>query len=350
MELGGIGPVPFAAMLLADLGADVVKIVRSDSKLPVRLYDRGKTTVSANLTDRADADRVHELIDRADVVIEGFRPGVVERLGFGPAECLQTNSALVYGRMSGWGSAGPLRDAPGHDINFLALAGVLAAVGSAGSNPVPPLTLVGDFGGGGAVLAFGLCSALLHARHTGMGQVVEHSVLEGAALLSVVYHGLLAEGAWTNQRGSNLLDSGAPFYRAYEAADGRWLAVGALEPDFYTALVTGLGLDAGTLPDRTDRDSWPVLHAVFAARFRERSAAEWEESFAGTQACVTPVLTFDEAPGHPHHVARSAYVALDSVPQPAPAPRFSATPTQTPRAAGTASIPVNDVIARWRRR
>lgn len=348
VELGGIGPAPFAGMLLADLGAQVVRIVRPGAEhSAARLYDRGKSTVVADLKNAVQRDLVHTLIAQADAVFEGFRPGVAERLGLGPEQCRRDHPRLVYGRMTGWGPDGPLRDAPGHDINYLALSGVLAAIGPGGGGPVPPLTLVGDFGGGGALLAVGLCSALLFAQRTGAGQVVEHSVLDGAALLSTVYHGLIADAAWSDERGANLLDSGAPFYRAYETADRRWLAVGALEPEFYRAFVAGLGLDPAALPDRADRTTWPELHRIFAARLRQRDRAEWEAVFAGQSACVTPVLSFAEAPAYPHNAARAAYVDVGGVRQPAPTPRFSATPTAVRSPAGAPAIDMDEAVRCW---
>jgi alpha-methylacyl-CoA racemase len=321
VELGGIGPGPHAAMLLADIGADVVRITRPSGEP----YDvlPGRQRVEADL--KADAGRATTwgLIDDADVLIEGFRPGVAERLGLGPEECLARNPRLVYGRMTGWGQDGPLAHQAGHDINYIGLTGVLHAIGTADGRPTPPLNLVGDFGGGSMYLVVGILAALWERERTGQGQVVDAAIVDGTSSLAQQFWMLRALGAWTDERAANLLDSGAPFYDTYRCADGRYVAVGALEPQFYATLLAGLGLADEGLPAQLDRDSWPVLRKRFATIFATRTRDAWAETFAGMDACVTPVLTFAEAAEHPHLRARGTIVTVDGTPRAAPAPRFS---------------------------
>ncbi|WP_042408350.1 CaiB/BaiF CoA transferase family protein [Streptacidiphilus carbonis] len=335
VELGGIGPGPFCGMLLADLGAEVVRIDRPErTGRPVSpaMLHRGRRSAAVDLKHPEGARTVLRLIERADAVLEGFRPGVAERLGLGPEDCLARNPRLVYGRMTGWGQQGPWAQQPGHDINYIALSGALHAVGAAGGDPVVPLNLVGDFGGGGMLLAFGMTAALLQVARGGPGQVVDAAMTDGSALLMAMAYGFLGQGAWHDERGSNLLDGGAPFYRVYRCADGRHVAVGALEPQFYTALLDGLGLaDDPDLAAQHDREQWPVMHAKLAAAFAAADRDHWARRFAGTQACVTPVLSLTEAPQHPHNQARNTFRSTpDGAPAPAPAPRFSATPAAAP--------------------
>jgi alpha-methylacyl-CoA racemase len=334
VEFAGLGPGPFCGMLLADLGADVVRVDRRSASGGLlaglggpTLLDRGKRSIALDLTDTDDLPVVRSLLDRADVVIEGFRPGVMERLGLGPEQLLADRPGLVYGRMTGWGQTGPLATRAGHDIGYIALTGALGAVGRRDSPPVPPVNLLGDFGGGGMFLALGVVAALLHSRTTGEGQVVDAAIVDGTAVLTTILHGLMAGGSWQDRRGTNLLDTGAPFYDVYRCADGEYIAVGALEEQFYSALLTGLDLaDDPELPARHDRAQWPLLRERFAARFAERTRAQWWDVFRGTDACVAPVWSFTEAARDEHLTARHTYIEVDGVVQPAPAPRFSATP------------------------
>ena len=335
VEVAGIGPAPFCAMLLADLGAEVLRVERPAAEAApglaaAPLLARGRRSVALDLKHPDGAEAVRRLAGGAHALLEGFRPGVAERLGIGPAECLARNPALVYGRMTGWGQQGPLAHAAGHDIAYIALAGALHPIGRAGGPPVPPLNLVGDFGGGGMLLALGVVAALLEARGSGRGQVVDAAIVDGAALLTTMVHELAAAGLWSQERGVNLLDSGAPFYDVYETADGAYMAVGALEPRFYAELLRGLGLDERTLPAQHDRARWPELREQLAARFRSRTRAQWCQVFDGGDACVAPVLTPAEAPTHPHNRERGTFVPVGGVLQPAPAPRFSRTPCDPP--------------------
>jgi alpha-methylacyl-CoA racemase len=334
VEFAGLGPGPFCGMLLADLGADVVRIDRRAGRGGLigalgatSLLDRGKRSIALDLKDAADLEVVRALLARADVLIEGFRPGVMERLGLGPDVLLGTHPALVYGRMTGWGQTGPLAPSAGHDIGYIALAGALYASGRPDERPAPPMNLLGDFGGGGVFLALGVLAALLHARSTGEGQVVDAAIVDGTAVLTTMIHGLLDAGAWRDQRGVNLLDTGAPFYDVYRCADGQFVAVGALEEPFYAALLEGLGLaEDPTLPPREDPRSWPALRARFTEIFARRTRAEWWQVFAGTDACVAPAWSLLEATTDPHNRERGVFVEVDGVVQPAVAPRFSATP------------------------
>ncbi|HEU4674526.1 MAG TPA: CaiB/BaiF CoA-transferase family protein [Motilibacteraceae bacterium] len=331
VELAGIGPGPFAAMMLADLGAEVIRVDRptgpglSFGAPHLDVLNRGRRNVAVDLKDPRGREVVLRLVERAEVLVEGFRPGVTERLGLGPEDCWARNPALVYGRMTGWGQDGPLAPTAGHDISYVALTGALHAVGRAGGPPQVPVNLVGDFGGGAMYLVVGVLAALLEARTSGRGQVVDAAIVDGATGLTAMLHGMLAAGSWQDRRGVNLLDSGAPFYDVYQTSDGRWMAVGALEPQFYAALLAVLDLGED-VPDRNDPRQWPSLRERFAARFRERTQAEWTELFEGTDACVAPVLSLTEAPAHPHLAARGSFVEHAGVVQPAPAPRFSRTP------------------------
>ena len=348
LELAGIGPGPFCAMLLADLGAEVLAVERPAAGQPgwPTLFGRGRRRVAVDLKHPDGPGVVLDLVAGADALVEGFRPGVAERLGIGPEDCLARNPRLVYGRVTGWGQDGPLAGSAGHDIDYIALAGALHPVGEAGGPPVPPLNLLGDFGGGGMLLALGVVAALLEAGRSGTGQVVDAAMVDGAALLSTQLHELLAAGLWTDRRGANLLDGAAPFYTVYETADGRHLAVGALEPQFYAELLERVGLAGEELPPQLDRDGWPVLRARLAAQFRTRTRDEWCAILEGTDACVAPVLSLVEAPAHPHNQARATFVDVAGVTQPAPAPRFSRTPCATPTPAAAPGDPAG-ILTAW---
>jgi alpha-methylacyl-CoA racemase len=327
VQLAGLGPVPHAARMLSDLGADVTRVERPGAAADWSDPDPAGELVELDL--RSDTGRADLLarLSTADVLIEGFRPGVTERLGVGPLACLAGNPRLVYARMTGWGQDGPLAARAGHDINYVALSGLLHAIGSADGGPVPPLNLVGDFGGGSMFLLVGILAALWERERSGRGQVVDAAMVDGVAVLGRMIYGLHHEGRWHDRREANLLDGGAPFYRTYPCRDGGYVAVGALEPQFYQALVDGLGLDPSTLPDRDDRTNWPALQARLAAAFGRRTRDEWAAVFAGTDACVTPVLTLDEAPHHDHLQARHTF---DAGGRPSPAPRFSRPVTSDP--------------------
>ncbi|MFJ6805789.1 CaiB/BaiF CoA transferase family protein [Streptomyces anulatus] len=349
VELGGIGPGPFAGMLLADQGADVIRIDRpaeagTTSKHPI--LHRGRRSVTLDLKDPSSVEAVLAVIDTADAFIEGFRPGVAERLGLGPDDCLARNPKLVYGRMTGWGQDGPLAQAPGHDINYIAVAGALGALGAADENPPVPLNLFGDMGGGGMLLALGITTALVSAQRTGRGQVVDAAMTDGTAVQLALIHGLLAVGRWEDARGVNLFDGGAPFYRTYRTSDGGHMAVGSVEPQFYAVLLDVLGLTGDPLFDKQhDRSNWPAmcvrLDEVFAGRTRE----EWTVTFDGTQSCVTPVYGLTEAATHPHNVARGTYYTENGLLQPAPAPRFQGTPAATPLPAPVVGTHTREVLA-----
>ncbi|MEU2154425.1 CaiB/BaiF CoA-transferase family protein [Streptomyces sp. NPDC019396] len=337
IELAGIGPAPFACMLLADMGADVVRIDRADGQRSFgdwhRYLDRGRRSLALDLKHPRGAETVLRLAERSDVLVEGFRPGVTERLGIGPGQCAERNPALVYARMTGWGQDGPLAQTPGHDINYIALSGALDAIGPADGPPVPPVNLLGDFAGGALYLVAGILAAVHESRGSGRGQVVDTAITDGTASLLGMLLGMADAGEWGHGRGGNLLDGGAPYYGVYRCADGRYVAVGALEERFYRALTDGLGFggaDGERLPDRTDRANWPALRAAFGKRFATRDRDAWAAVFDGTEACVSPVLTAAEAASHPHHRARGTYVPTADGAQPAPAPRFGRTPATLP--------------------
>jgi len=336
IELAGIGPGPYCAMLLADLGATVVRVDRSTPaglSLGAPRFDllnRGKRSLAVDLKKPAAVEAVLRLLERADVLIEGFRPGVTERLGLGPEVCLARNPKLVYGRMTGFGQSGPLASAVGHDVNYAALSGALGAIGRAGEGPTVPLNLVADFGGGAMVLALGITAALLETGRSGQGQVIDASMVEGAASLTTMFHGMLRVGAWTEERGSNLLDGGAPFYDSYRTQDGQWVTVGALEPQFFAELLRLTGVDPEQYGFQLDRERWPEQRAMLAQVFGQKTRAEWCELLEGSDVCFAPVLSFSEAPSHPHNAARGSFVTVDGVPQPGPVPRFSRTPNALP--------------------
>ncbi len=334
VELGGIGPVPFAGMMLSDMGADVVRVHRTEMVIGGRdpaaspVLDRGRRSLGLDLKHPEGVACALGLAERADVVLEGFRPGVVERLGVGPVPCLERNPRLVYGRMTGWGQDGPLALVPGHDINYIALAGVLAHIGRRDAPPTPPLNLVADFGGGGMLLAFGVACALFETARSGHGQVIDAAMIDGAALLMAMMWGYKALDRWRDERGTNIYDSGAPDYDVYETKDGQYVSIGAREPKFFAELLDRLGLDAATLPVQADREGWDDLRRAIAGAISTRSRDEWEKELESRDVCVAPVLRMEEAARHPHITSRQTIVERDGVLQPAPAPRFSRTPAE----------------------
>ncbi|QBQ98761.1 CaiB/BaiF CoA transferase family protein [Paraburkholderia pallida] len=354
VELGGVGPVPFCCMLLSDLGADIIRIDRPpgyDGGVPVdsrfNLLHRGRRSAAFDLKQPEAAGAVLKLVARADALVEGFRPGVAEKLGLGPDACLAANPALVYGRMTGWGQDGPLAQAPGHDVNYISLTGVLHAIGPANGPPVMPLNLAGDFGGGSLYLALGVVSAILESRRSGKGQVVDAAMVDGSASLMTLCYGLLASGYWKDQRGSNRLDSGAPWYNVYETKDGRWISVGSNEARFWRNTLEVLGLSEVDMPDQHDTSRWPEVHEKFAAIFRTRTRDEWCALAEGREVCFAPVLSMTEAPTHPHLRARGTFVERDGVVQPAPAPRFSRTPGAIQRAPAKPGEHTDEALRDW---
>lgn len=334
-------------MLLADMGADVVRIDRPDAPPPgaFSLISRGRRSVALDLKSPVGISRALALLERADALIEGFRPGVMERLGLGPEPVLARNQHIVYGRMTGWGQTGPLAQAAGHDINYISLAGALHAIGPM-SKPAVPLNLVGDFGGGSLYLAMGLLAALLHARSTGKGQVVDCAMVDGTASLLTMYYGALAQNEWRDHRESNSLDGGAPFYDTYECGDGNWIAIGALEPAFFADLLRRVGIPAAQI-SQWDEKHWPNLRARLTAAFLSRTRAEWQAQLEGSDVCFAPVLSMTDAPEHPHNVARGTFVTLNGVTQPAPAPRFSATPGEIQGPAPNVGAHTDEVFEEW---
>jgi alpha-methylacyl-CoA racemase len=331
IEMAGIGPGPFCAMMLADMGAEVIRVDRPgafDSRGDVLCRNRQHLVL--NLKDARARDILLQLIESADGLIEGFRPGVMERLGVGPDVCLARNPRLVFGRMTGWGQTGPLATVAGHDINYISLTGALHAVGVAGQKPVPPLNLVGDFGGGGMLLAYGMVCALLQTQRSGRGQVIDAAMTDGSALLMAMFSSDLASGQYRCERGSNMLDGGAHFYDTYETQDGRYVSIGSIEPQFYALLLEKTGADPQTFAPQMEREQWPALKEKLAALIKTRTQAEWCALMEGTDVCFAPILSLEEAPSHPHNQARNTYVEVGGMIQPAPAPRFSATPADIP--------------------
>jgi alpha-methylacyl-CoA racemase len=354
IEMAGIGPGPFAAMLLSDMGAEVLRIDRADAvdtpgeRDPrFEVMNRGRMSVAIDLKKPEGVATVRQLLEKADVLLEGFRPGVMERLGLGPQECLALRPALIYGRMTGWGQEGPLAQAAGHDINYIALTGALHAIGPAGGRPVPPLNLVGDFGGGALYLAFGIACALLEARASGRGQVVDAAIVDGTSSLAAFLHGAFARKAWSHERGTNLLDGGRPWYDTYETADGKFVSLGPIEPKFYAEFLRRTGLDREELPAQHDAAGGQVLRSRFAEVFKSRTRAAWCELLEGTDACFAPVLDLHEAQAHPHNVARGAFVEVNGLPQPAPAPRFSRTRARVAGPAPRSGQHTLDALASW---
>lgn len=346
IELAAQGPAPFTGMLLADLGAEVISVGRTNSQpMSNDAHWRGRRSISLNLKDPSAVEVFLALVKTADAVIEGFRPGVTERLGIGPEECMARNPALIYGRVTGWGQDGPLAQEAGHDLNYLAASGALHSIGNIDGPPVPPLNLVADYGGGGMLLALGVVAALDGARRTGTGQVVDAAMIDGVAAMLAPFHGMSAAGYWIDQRGVNLLDGGAPFYSVYETADGKWLSIAAIEPQFYAELLARLDLDPHQLPKQMDQSGWPNIRAKFAEIFLTRSRDAWAEQFHGSQACMQPVLTMKEATEAPHAQARNMFSFIGGVPHPAPVPRFSATPLDEPVEAEALGTSTSSILA-----
>ncbi len=352
LEVAGIGPGPFCGMMLADMGADVIRIDRAASvkerdpgKPPLDVLARGRRSVAVDLKSPLGVETVLKLVEKADVLIEGFRPGVMERLGLGPEICLERNPKLVFGRMTGWGQEGPMAQAAGHDINYIALAGALEPIGRAGQNPVPPLNLVGDFGGGGMLLAFGIACALVERASSGQGQVIDAAMVDGASTLMGFFHGMKAMGGHgPGGRGTNILDTGAHFYDTYETSDGKYVSIGSIEPQFYAELLEKLGLADEDLPHQMDKSGWPALKQRFEKLFKTRTRDEWCELMEGTDICFAPVLSMDEAPLHPHIQHRDTFVEFYGVTQPSPSPRFSRTPAALERPPAHAGQHTDEVL------
>lgn len=356
IEIGGFGPGPFAAMLLADMGADVIRVDRArGARLAGPNYDfrkevmhRGRRSVAVDLKHPDGPSVILELAEQADVLIEGFRPGVCERLGIGPDDCHARNPALVYGRMTGWGQTGPKSQEVGHDINYIAASGVLSLIGRRGQPPTPPLSLLGDFGGGGMLLTLGILSALWERHSSGLGQVIDAAMVEGASLLGSAFFGFTQTGTWSDRRGTNLVDSGAPFYDCYRTADDRWVAVGAMEPEFYADLLRVLDLAPEDLPgEQYEQEHWPETSTIFSSRFAERDLAQWEQAAAGTNACLEAVVDIHEAPTSAQASARGSFATQDGIVQPNPAPRFSRTPTSLPGRPPLPGEQTREALAAW---
>jgi alpha-methylacyl-CoA racemase len=351
IEVAGIGPGPFCAMMLSDMGAEVLRIDRAERvRGPGFNWDvtsRGRRSVGVDLKSKDGVALILDLATRADILFEGFRPGVMERLGLGPDVCLQKNPRLVYGRMTGFGQEGPLAHAAGHDINYIALAGALEPIGRKGEPPVAPLNLVGDFGGGGLMLAYGMVCALLERHTSGKGQVVDAAMVDGAAVLSAMFYGMRHIGMWTDERASNLLDTGAPFYDAYECKDGKFISIGSIEPQFYAQLVELAGFDAAGVPPQMDRARWPEGKAKVVAIFKTKTREEWCKILEGTDVCFAPVLSMKEAPDHPHNRARKTFVEYEGVMQPAPAPRLSRTPGAIASPPPNPGTHTDEALADW---
>ncbi|MCP3909625.1 MAG: CoA transferase [Actinomycetia bacterium] len=354
VELAGIGPGPFCAMMLADMGAEVIRVDRASAVMggdpaspPVDVLNRGRRSIGVDLKSPDGVEAVMKLVESADALIEGFRPGVTERLGLGPEDCLARNPKLVYGRMTGWGQDGPYAQAAGHDINYIALAGALEPIGRRGGGPMPPLNLVGDFGGGGMLLAYGVVCGVLNAARTGQGQVIDAAMVDGAAALMTMFHAMNAMGVWdTENRGTNMLDTGAHFYDVYETSDGLYISIGSIEPQFYAELLEKSGLgDQDDLPRQTDRDSWEGMKERVAGLFKTKTRDEWCEIMEHSDVCFAPVLSLTEAPKHPHNVHRQTFIEPNGVVQPAPAPRFSRTQAQIKRPPAHTGQHTDEVLA-----
>ena len=350
IEVSGIGPGPFCGMLLADLGADLVCVDRPGQPVLDPATDcmrRGKRSIILDLKSPLDTETLLVMVEKADVLFEGFRPGVMEKLGLGPDECMARNPRLVYGRMTGWGQFGPLAQAAGHDINYISLCGALHAIGPKDGKPVPPLSLVGDYAGGALFLALGLVSAILETQKSGRGQVIDAAMSDGSALVTAIFHSLKAQGQWRTERGSNLLDGGAPFYQAYETHDGKHISIGPIEPQFFAVLLEKTGLDPEEFGPQNDVSCWPDQQRRLEVVFKTRSRDEWCEILEGSDACFAPVLDFNEAPRHPHNRARDTYIEVGGMTQPAPAPRFSRTAPEVAHAARRPGIDRGDVLKDW---
>ncbi len=354
VELAGLGPGPFAAMMLADMGADVIKVDRlkaarggNPDAPPADVLHRNRQSIAVDLKHENGVAAVLDLIADADILIEGFRPGVCERLGLGPDACLQRNPKLVFGRMTGWGQDGPMAPRAGHDINYIALSGTLSMIGRSGDRPVPPINLVGDFGGGGMLLAFGVLAALTEARTSGQGQVVDAAMVDGAAVLASMMYGLRAMGLWEGGRGGNMLDTGAHFYEVYETSDAKFVSIGGIEPQFYAELLDRLEIDPDSMANQHDATQWPTMKATIAARIASKTRAEWDAIFDGSDACYAPVLEPAEAIANPHNVERGTFVNIAGVDQPAPAPRFSRTQPAVPKPPAHPGQHTDEALARW---
>jgi alpha-methylacyl-CoA racemase len=351
--MAGIGPAPFCGMMLADMGAEVIRIDRRekadlglDRGPAYEVMNRGRKSIALDIKKPEAVAIVKRLVRDADGLIEGFRPGVMERLGLGPDVLAEINPRLVFGRMTGFGQEGPMAQRAGHDINYIALAGVLNHLGRAGERPIHPLNLIGDFGGGGMYLAFGVVCALLEARRSGKGQVVDAAMVDGAASLMAMFHGMWSEGIWREERGTNMLDTGAPWYDVYETKDGKWISIGAIEKRFYADLLERLGLATETLPAQHDREGWPALHKRFTDIIKSKTRSEWETVFAESDACFAPVLSISEVANHPHNAVRATFVTRDGVQQPSPAPRFSRTRPDLPSAPHETGRETRDILAK----
>jgi len=353
LEIAGIGPGPFAAMMLSDMGAEVLRLDRAPqqrgdpARPPLDVLNRGRRSVGVNLKSPEGVETVLRLVEKADGLIEGFRPGVTERLGLGPDVCLERNPRLVYGRMTGFGQEGPMAQAAGHDINYIALAGALESIGRAGEPPLPPLNLVGDFGGGGMLLAFGMACGLVESGRSGRGQVIDAAMVDGAAVLMAMMHGMNAMGVWAPERGTNLLDTGAHFYDVYETADGKYVSIGSIEPQFYAELLRLSGLEGEELPRQMARDEWPGMKERVAKIFKQKTREEWCKIMEGSDVCFAPVLSMDEAPKHPHNVHRGTFIEVAGVTQPGPAPRFSRTRPEVSRPPSHPGQHTDEALADW---
>lgn len=350
VEFAGIGPGPFCGMLLSDMGADVVKIDRAGSESPGNPKDvsgRGRRSIALNLKDPGDVETALKLLGKADGLIEGFRPGVMERLGLGPEVVLERCPNLVYGRMTGWGQTGTLSHAAGHDMNYIALTGALHAMGRKGERPAPPLNLIGDFGGGALYLAMGLLAGIVSVKNGGKGQVIDCAMTDGAASLSTMFHGFRAMGLWSNERESNLLDGGAHFYDTYECSDGQYVSIGSIEPQFYALLLEKTGITDPEFKAQMDRSKWPELKAKLAEVMKTKTRDEWSEIMEGTDVCFAPILSFDEAIEHPHNKARETFVSVEGITQPAPAPRFSETPGAIQGIAPGIGEHTDEILSDW---
>ncbi|MFT5441167.1 MAG: alpha-methylacyl-CoA racemase [Myxococcota bacterium] len=355
VEIAGIGPGPFGAMMLSDMGAEVIRVERADrvqDPIPEGahsdLLNRGRKNIGVNLKSSEGVEAVLRLLENADVLLEGFRPGVMERLGLGPDVCMARNPRLVYGRMTGFGQEGPMSNVAGHDINYIALAGALEPIGRAGGPPLPPLNLVGDFGGGGMLLAYGVVCGLVERGISGQGQVIDAAMVDGAALLMTMFHSFNAMGAWSPERGTNLLDTGAHFYDVYETSDGKYVSIGSIEPQFYALLLQHSGLGEGReLPHQMDKSQWQPLKDDLTAIFKQKTRDEWCEIMEGTDICFAPVLSIEDAPKHPHNKVRNTFTVRDGVTQPAPAPRFSRTAPEIERSPAHAGQHTAEVLADW---
>ena len=353
LEIAGIGPGPFASMMLSDMGAEILRVDRAQSVRgetgppPLDFLARGRRSIGLDLKNPDGVELLLQLVERADAILEGFRPGVMERLGVGPDVCLARNPRIIYGRMTGWGQEGPLAQVAGHDINYIALAGALESIGRKGQKPLPPLNLVGDFGGGGMLLAFGVACALVERGASGEGQVVDAAMVDGAAALMAIFHGAEQSGWWKNERGTNMLDSGAHFYDTYETSDGKYVSLGSIEPQFYAELIQKLGLADEDLPGQMDRSQWEPLSERFTKLFKTKTRDQWCEILEGSDACFAPVLSMSEAREHPHIKARNTFVEVAGAPQPAPAPRFSRTPCEISAPPPHAGQHTDEALGDW---